>query len=243
MVSYESLYDISETIKAALIAASDENDADTINLIKQRPFGGIHILMTGDLYQLKPITGTALFNNFESDKVATVRGRAIWHSMTDYYELTEACRYLDGNNSILAAFLSSARKGVVKDELLKEINARYCMSTSEAITKTHEKAIWMANTKIEVAEINEICYNNLIKQNKISYTIIAEHVPGNAMVAHPSEKTREELFKYDNDQIPLSHLDIAYGSRMSINQNLATQAKVFNGAIGTVRGNNTTNIN
>ena len=147
MVSYESLYDISETIKAALIAASDENDADTINLIKQRPFGGIHILMTGDLYQLKPITGTAIFNNFESDKVATVRGRAIWHSMTDYYELTEACRYLDGNNSILAAFLSSARKGVVKEEPLKEINARYCMSTSKAITKTHEKAIWMANTK------------------------------------------------------------------------------------------------
>ena len=63
------------------------------------------------------------------------------------------------------------------------------------------------------------------------------------MVAHPSEKTREELFKYDNDQIPLSHLEIAYGSRMSINQNLATQAKVFNGAMGTVRGNNTTNTN
>ena len=57
------------------------------------------------------------------------------------------------------------------------------------------------------------------------------------MVARPSENTREELYKYDNDQIPLSSINIAYGSRMSINQNLATQAKIFNGAMGIVRGN------
>ena len=111
------------------------------------------------------------------------------------------------------------------------------MSRNEAITRTHEKAIWMANTKAEVAEINSVCYKNLIQQNNMSYyTIIAEHVPANAMVALPSEKTREELFKYDSIQLTLSYIDIAYGSRVSVNQNLATQAKIYNGA---VRGNNT----
>ncbi len=52
----------------------------------------------------------------------------------------------------------------------------------------------MANTKAEVAEINTICYKNLILKYNISYTIIAEHVPATTMVAQPSEKTREELF-------------------------------------------------
>ena len=66
MINYESLYEISETIKVALLATCDEADEEEIAFIKQRPFGGIHILMTGDLYQLKPIGGTPIFNNFAS---------------------------------------------------------------------------------------------------------------------------------------------------------------------------------
>ena len=238
MISYESIYDISETIKAALLTTCDEEDEESRKFITNNPFGGVHILFTGDLYQLKPIGGTPIFSSRESDKITCTRGRAIWHSMTDYIELTEACRYLDGNDSVLAKFLTAARKGIVHEDILVTINERYKMSVDETISLANEKAIWMANTKKEVEKINNMCFDNLTKNGKLSYRIVAEHIPSKALIPFPNEQTKEELYKYEDDNSP-SYIDLAIGSRVSINKNLATQIGCYNGALGTVRGSNT----
>ena len=220
-----------------------EGDEESKQFITNNPFGGIHILLTGDLYQLKPIGGTPIFNSRESDKMTCTRGRAIWHSMTDYIELTEACRYLDGNASVLAKFLTAARKGIVHEDILVIINERYKMSVEETISLANEKAIWMANTKKEVENINNMCFNNLTQNGKLSYRIVAEHIPSKALIPFPDEQTKEELYKYEDDSSP-SYIDLAIGSRVSINKNLATQIGCYNGALGTVRGsNNIKNIN
>ena len=234
MISFESLYEISETIKNALLTTCD--DEEIIQAITTRPFGGIHILLTGDLFQLKPIMPTAIFDNYSTDKIPCIRGRQIWQTMTDYFELTEACRFLDGNNSALATFLSGARKGIVDDDILTVINERYFMSVDEIMTLAHEKAIWMANTKNDANIINDKCFKNLIKQNKMAYRIVAEHTSGVSLLPPPNESKKEELFRYESDYYGPASIDLAIGSRVSINQNLATQIGVFNGAMGTVRG-------
>jgi PIF1-like helicase len=59
MINIETLYEISERQKEAMLAyVEDEIERE---YIKSTPFGGVHMLFTGDFYQLKPITGEAIF--------------------------------------------------------------------------------------------------------------------------------------------------------------------------------------
>lgn len=53
MINLESLHEISERQKQAMLEHVD--DKNERELLKSKPFGGINMLLTGDLYQLKPV--------------------------------------------------------------------------------------------------------------------------------------------------------------------------------------------
>ena len=58
------------------------------------PFGGLHVLLAGDLYQMKTIGGTSIVeDNIGRKNIAALKGKEIFNSfLTHYICLQENCR-------------------------------------------------------------------------------------------------------------------------------------------------------
>ena len=63
MINLESLADISHRHRQALLAVTD--DSGERQKILEKPFGGLHMLFTGDLWQLKAIGGHPIYSQAE----------------------------------------------------------------------------------------------------------------------------------------------------------------------------------
>jgi hypothetical protein len=96
MLGSEDLVEIDKRLQAAF------NDP--------RPFGGRHILFTGDFFQLPPVNKVKLYTSDPSKRAAKA-GRALWLQITEYFELTKNER--QGASDPLPAMLSAARIGQV----------------------------------------------------------------------------------------------------------------------------------
>ena len=68
MINLEILNEISERQIAAM--GTQISDLILRQSLKEKHFGGVHILFTGDFYQLKPIEPEAIFNMHAQLKVA-----------------------------------------------------------------------------------------------------------------------------------------------------------------------------
>ena len=80
MINLETLAEISNRkIEAMLSQTDDENER---NITRSKLFGGVHMLFTGDFYQLKPIHGEAMYTeNPKNIKSLEIEGIKIWHSI------------------------------------------------------------------------------------------------------------------------------------------------------------------
>ena len=98
MLGAEDLVEIDKRLRAA--AASSE------------PFGGCHILFTGDFYQLPPVKKTKLYNTatVSASNRRAFAGGALWRKVTSYYELSDNKRHGDSPDPhSLPAFLKGTR--------------------------------------------------------------------------------------------------------------------------------------
>jgi hypothetical protein len=105
LVSLEGLAQISHHCNIA----KGINDVNTI-------FGGMHVLLCGDFYQLPTIGGTPIIKHNDATIACAeaIRGSVIWRRLTHYIELTENCRALSTNGvkSEFAKFCSLSRLGI-----------------------------------------------------------------------------------------------------------------------------------
>ena len=74
MINLETLYDISERQKIAM--GTQTCDVNERNLIYTKHFGGVHVLFTGDFYQLKPIGGEAIYTKVIKNNIS-LKGKKI----------------------------------------------------------------------------------------------------------------------------------------------------------------------
>jgi hypothetical protein len=73
------------------------------------PFGGLHVILVGDFYQLKCVQGTPFFSTSINNEKA-LKGKHLWEQLVNQYiELTENCRFNNAELSIFAKFLHYAR--------------------------------------------------------------------------------------------------------------------------------------
>jgi len=68
------------------------------------PFGGLHVILVDDFYQLKFVQGTPFFSrNINNEKA--LKGKHLWEQLVNQYiELTENCRFNNAELSIFAKF-------------------------------------------------------------------------------------------------------------------------------------------
>jgi hypothetical protein len=106
MVSAEGLADIDRRLRAAFPLRPGE---------ASKPFGGRHILFSGDLYQL-PSMGTCFYGAVRGTPTQdAAKGLKLWSQVTSFYELLQNKRHGDDLENLppLARFLKSARIGKV----------------------------------------------------------------------------------------------------------------------------------
>ncbi|MCP4182155.1 MAG: hypothetical protein GY761_02395, partial [Hyphomicrobiales bacterium] len=111
MVSLESLQEISQRIVEAL--STVEEHYAVRSELKTAPFGGIHVIFCGDLYQLKCVGGSSIINVTSKNLDATaVTGRDLWMSLNRYLNFQMSTRYDGHTGADLDKFLKDARVGM-----------------------------------------------------------------------------------------------------------------------------------
>lgn len=220
MINLETLHEISQRAIEGLCAIN--NNQSECDIIKSKPFGGMHMIFTGDLYQLKPVHGKAVYETEKLDYLSRL-GKSIWMQMNEYHELTENVRFRNDDSPKMQSFLSKARKGIVNTELLIHMNSRIMITEEEAKRKAGPDAIWVTHTNAEVNKYNSSDFKSKVKDGKTHFRIVSRHTPSKSGWALPNADTRMKLYLITRKNKAPTFLDLAIGSRVSCNANLGTQ--------------------
>jgi ATP-dependent DNA helicase PIF1 len=222
MINLDNLNEISaRQIQAMCTQTSDESER---RKFKSMPFGGVHILFTGDFYQLRPISGEPIYTPKPYD-IRSVKGRKIWDSLNEFVMLTENTRYMGDSSPIMNKFLSGARKGIVNLDLLHAMNSRLVLSESECAVKklAGPDAVWIAHTNEDVDRLNDQDFLDKVQSGVSYFKIRAKHLPTNFSIPRPSADICLNLLKiYRKDGTPPC-VNLAIGSKVSCTRNLGTQ--------------------
>jgi hypothetical protein len=220
MINVESIAEISTRHQQGMLAITD--DEQRRSEIMKKPFGGMHILFTGDLWQLNSIGGHSVFSTINLSGAA-LEGQKIWHSINEYSELTENYRFKNDSSTTLQFFLRGAREGKVDNSLLHEMNKRIVLSRAEAIRQAHPSAVWIAHTKESVAKFNKADFKDKVEAGSEHFRIIATHSSATTIHPAPGQDERKVLYATMKLNGPPTHIDLAIGTRVSCVQNLGTQ--------------------
>lgn len=123
MVSPTHLATFDNRIRTGL--AYFETDDTIRQHILQTPFGGIHVIYSGDFYQLDPVQSSTSFcmPRKANEDHKSLLGRRLFESMNVFVELTENVRMKDVTDRTLPDFNRTARIGEPDLHLLNELNS------------------------------------------------------------------------------------------------------------------------
>lgn len=133
-------------VRADLLDAVDERLRQACK--NDLPFGGVQVIMFGDVYQLPPVVEEDLMHYFE----AVHQGHFFFHAHVwkeaefKIYELTQVFRQKD---PVFQDMLNALRDGSMTDEQIAQLNAR-C-----GVTVPSEGTVTLAPTNALVTTINE----------------------------------------------------------------------------------------
>lgn len=125
----------------------------------QEPFGGVQLLMFGDLYQLPPVVNEVDLINYFEDLNG---GFYFFHSLAwngtelEIYELSQNFRQTDEN---FKSILNSLRSGEINDSILQNLNIRSSVASPET------GVIVLATTNSTVFQINHSRLNQIVDES------------------------------------------------------------------------------
>lgn len=163
VVKYARLLIIDEIsmVNANLLDALDEYLK--LNRNNQEPFGGISILMVGDLHQLPPVLDgnqKRLFKEIYSSP-KFISAKSIQDCDFEYFELTQNFRQVDAE---FISLLNNIREGENLENAIATLNSRCKLMDSPA-----EGAVTLSPRNIEVDQINDSKLKDLIGESQVFY--------------------------------------------------------------------------
>ena len=112
----------------------------------RRPFGGVHIILVGDLYQLRPVGDSWIFANNSCNY--TSLGPNLWQTHFSMFELTEIMRQKD--DTPFAELLNRIREGNHTEEDLTILKSRSILSIDSKYQELkNELHLFPCNTAVD----------------------------------------------------------------------------------------------
>lgn len=174
----------------------------------------------------------------------SILGRNLWCQFSSFLELTENFRW-ESRTGVLATVAPLARRGMpIPLHLLDALNKNVVLSSAEANEKFPE-AKWCAPTNVQCAIMNDQQLELLILKGAKRMNLYAYHTPSRRSTHEaPSLKQRTKLLATVPNKKDLPHghgcglnvLTLCIGARVRASRNICTQAKIYQGAPGTVVG-------
>jgi hypothetical protein len=233
LINLEHLWEINIKLK---IACNDSTRQEML-------FGGFHVLLGGDMFQLPPVGGNAIVKRLEqlSRAHGTTQSmkRHFLDNLTQYFELTENIRARNETQGVLSPFaaaLSNLRVGQLTTSNTMLFNQRF-VTRDYALKHAHPKAIWIFATNQECKEFNHMCTERLVQDGKFRIRIVAQHKDKRGEAAPLLQNAKLlKIEKKSSDDLRVPYMDLAIGSRVKMLDNLCIRAGIVNGAVGTVIG-------
>ena len=185
-------------------------------------FGGLTVILVGDLSQLPPVTDKPLFSEDNAGMTGPqIQGRALFHNFKDCFFLTESMRQQGASNELFRQQLTRLATGKFSIEDWQSWLSRSLDNLPEQErTRFMTEGVKLCSRKVDMVPFNEA---GLLRCNTPILVMRAVH---NIKKAEQStEAEGEGLAKV---------LPVARGGRVVLTENLWPEAGLFNGSIGKV---------
>ena len=130
----------------------------------REPFGGVHVILVGDLYQLRPVADGWIFANNSGDYASLAPN--LWQTYFTVFELTEIMRQKD--DAPFAELLNRIREGKHTDGDMKTLQSRTVSSEStEYASLRNELHLFPCNSSVD-AHNKDVYYRSTSQKAEIS---------------------------------------------------------------------------
>lgn len=219
-----------------------------------QPFGGMSIVFSGDLLQLAPIGGDALWDT-TSTRSECVKGRELWRLVDSVVFLRVNMRSLADER--YAAALERIRYGEWRDEDVALINSRLLGETLLLETDDAPAIVHTNASRCSINRCRIFCFLSMAPRIQLKVNTSDERIalanaslqlPAGSIVCvkgvieatkHGYEPSEDDILLLldadDNKDSNLSPTSYFYeGQRVMITENVATSLGAANGAQGTI---------
>ena len=188
-------------------------------------FGGLHIIVFGDLYQLPPVMDDWIFNDMKSN--LRILGNNVWQEEFELYELHEIMRQKD--DKVFAETLNRIR---TDSHTEKDIELILTRSTTEENANLSD-ILHLFATNDAVNDYNRQCYKKINSEKVIvecTDSILGTFTPsGRKKLLKLSKKQKKDI----GSLIP--SLELAIGLHYEIVYNLDVKDGLTNGTKGQLK--------
>ena len=205
-------------------------------------FGSINMLFVGDILQLQPVNGSAVFENITKKTLLLKLGCAasinIWRDSVTYDELTINER--QKSDAEFADILDCVRRGCPTDKTNATLQQRVIQGS---ITDKFEELCRVGQTPLCLLPTSNMCkqFNKEMLEklgSELQELVCVDEVDQTSSTRKWSKKAAEQLEKLNNDCNMTAGLQaklvFAIGARVMLRRNIDTSIGLVNGAIGTV---------
>ena len=189
----------------------------------REPFGGVHVLLVGDLYQLRPVGDSWIFANSSGDYSPLAEN--LWQASFNMFELTEIMRQKD--DAPFAEMLNRIREGRQTEQDTSVLNSRSVSSkTADYQDLRNELHLFPCNAAVDAH--NKDIYERATSQK-------AEIECSDTVLGEDSKDVKEQILaqlggKKSNDTGNLSEvLKVAVGLCYDTTHNISVHDGICNG--------------
>ena len=197
-----------------------------IKQIDDLPFGGVHVLAVGDLFQLLPVKGRPLWQMEHIDAHSQVKGyplgNNVWKDQIKMFELDEIMRQKDEKK--YAELLNRLRESPLTDADLQYLKGQIIPRKSAIISD----ASYIALTNDKCAEINDLWFSKAPTENQYLIEAIDTHAANAPVPPEVIEANIEKVSRSDVKNL-FKVLKLAIGQEYDFLVNLDTIDGITNG--------------